>query len=128
MGVLTLALLTPDGARNAEVVRPSKVRWQTLRRHSDARTRGVVATAQPTALTTAYLPSRQAPPQAHECQQVLQAFFASPSLPQLVTALLTRALPLAPSEYEDFLADPEAYICTQIASPWAHVVTSPAPS
>ena len=50
--------------------------------------------------TSAYLPTRQAPPQAHACQQVLHAFFASPSLPQLVTSLLTRALPLTAAEYE----------------------------
>ena len=60
--------------------------------------------------TSAYLPSRTAAPQAHECHQVLLAFFASPSLPQLVTALLVRALPLSSDEYDEYEADPEAFV------------------
>ena len=60
--------------------------------------------------TSAYLPTRQAPPQAHECQQVLHAFFASPSLRQLVSALLTRALPISPDEYDEYVADPEPFV------------------
>jgi len=60
--------------------------------------------------TSAYLPTRQAPPQAHECQRVLQAFFASPSLRQLVCALLTRALPLSTDEYEEYFEDPESWV------------------
>ena len=60
--------------------------------------------------TSAYLPTRQAPPQAHACRQVLQAFFASPSLPQLITALLTRALPLSEAEHQEYVEDPEAFV------------------
>ena len=60
--------------------------------------------------TSAYLPTRQAPPQAHECQQVLHAFFASPSLRQLVSALLMRALPLSTDEYHEYTDDPEAFV------------------
>ena len=60
--------------------------------------------------TSAYMVTRQAPPQAHMCQQVLQSFFASPSLPQLVAALLKRALPLTRDEYDEFENDPEGFV------------------
>ena len=60
--------------------------------------------------TSAYLPTRQAPPHAHECQQVLAAFFGSPSLRQLVAALLTRALPLSVDEYAEYADDPESFV------------------
>ena len=62
--------------------------------------------------TSAYMPRAlgQAVPEAQECQQVLHAFFASPSLPQLVGSLLTRALPLSADEYEEYAEDPEAFV------------------
>ena len=60
--------------------------------------------------TSAYLPTARAPPEAHACHQVLLAFFASPSLPQLVHSLLTRALPLTPDEYDEYGADPEGFV------------------
>ena len=57
--------------------------------------------------TSSYVPTRQAPPQAHTCRQVLHAFFESASLPEMVSSILMRALPLTSVEYEEYCDDPE---------------------
>ncbi|KAL1524636.1 hypothetical protein AB1Y20_019523 [Prymnesium parvum] len=60
--------------------------------------------------TSAYLPSRNATPQALECHQALQAFFASPLLEQLCRVLVCRALLLTSEELLEYEEDPEAFV------------------
>ena len=55
--------------------------------------------------TSAYLPSKQATPQALRCHESIQSFFSSPALPQLCNTLVCRALLLTADELEEYEAD-----------------------